>query len=297
MALQDCPLNRNEKLRELEAHGTLAFPCAGYREHHTAQIQDTIPWHWHDELEIICVTEGTLRVQIPAEQYVLNAGDCLAINADILHSAGAEPSCVLDSLVFSPLLIAGSGDTVFARKYLAPLTACRAFRACRFDRERDSREIESFFSAFAAMEQEPAGFEFLVREGLAGICRSLYLRYLPHLESGGSAHSEDDSRIRRMLDFIGSHFAEELTVEQIAAAAGVGSRECLRCFQRTIQLAPGQYVQRYRMMRGAELLTETGKSISEIALDCGFDSPSYFSGMFRRSFGMTPREYRMKHLP
>ena len=46
------------------------------------------------------------------------------------------------------------------------------------------------------------------------------------------------------------------------------------------------------MMRGAELLTETGKSISEIALDCGFDSPSYFSGMFRRSFGMEPCQKR-----
>ena len=96
-----------------------------------------------------------------------------------------------------------------------------------------------------------------------------------------------------MLDFAEQNFAENITLEQIAGAADIGERECLRCFNRTIRLSPMQYLLKYRIMQGAEMcLLHPADSVSDIAIRCGFDSPSYFTKIFKRFTGCTPREYR-----
>lgn len=53
-----------------------------------------------------------------------------------------------------------------------------------------------------------------------------------------------------------------------------------------------QYIISYRLKLAKKLLEESGKSINEIAEECGFNDPSYFTKTFRSNFGMTPKEYR-----
>ena len=55
---------------------------------------------------------------------------------------------------------------------------------------------------------------------------------------------------------------------------------------------PISYINQYRVTQAADLLTGSSLSILEIALDTGFESPSYFASIFRRTFGMSPEEYR-----
>ena len=67
MALQDCTLNLNRTGRELQPHGTPDFPCAGYSSVYTDSAGDVVPWHWHEDLEIIYVESGHLRLQVPGK--------------------------------------------------------------------------------------------------------------------------------------------------------------------------------------------------------------------------------------
>ena len=84
----------------------------------------------------------------------------------------------------------------------------------------------------------------------------------------------------------------QLSLEEVAAAASVGKRECLRCFRRTIGVTPIQYLLKFRIRQASRLLVETDRPVTEIALLCGFESPSYFAAAFRRLTGRTPRSYR-----
>ena len=96
-----------------------------------------------------------------------------------------------------------------------------------------------------------------------------------------------------MLAFIQEHFDRPLTLAEIASAAGIGERECLRCFGKTIHIPPMQYLLKYRIMQGADaLLARPADSVAQIAARCGFDNPSNFSQQFRRFYGCSPREYR-----
>src|SRR5699024_3817395 len=125
MSLNQCvfnpPLDRSPQRRELKPQGTLDFPCAGYAERYAPDPDHSLPWHWHDEFEAIYILSGQLTVETPDASYHLAQGGCIAINTGVLHCANTAASCEIRSAVFSPGLITGGKDTVFAKKYIAPL--------------------------------------------------------------------------------------------------------------------------------------------------------------------------------
>lgn len=295
MGITKCTLNLNRENKELQPHGSLEFPCAGYDSEYTNQAGDVVPWHWHDELEIIYIEEGSLKVQLPGKTFLLEQGQGFAVNSNILHFASAPTYCNLHSLVFHPILVTGGDDSVFAKRYITPLIHCSAFDGCLLDHIfRDStRCTEEFVKAFEAFSLERSGYEFAVREHLSSICLALYETYGHEIDLGSGEMDADSIRIQSMLDYIHRHYNENLDLSQIAKAADIGERECLRCFKRVIQTSPMQYLLKYRTTQGASmLLRNPGSSISDIASLCGFNSPSNFSQMFSRFFDCSPREYR-----
>ena len=292
MALQVCGLTLNSTRRELKAHGTVDFPCAGYSKLYTARADDVVFWHWHDEMEIMYVRTGRLIVRVPQKTYLLHEGEAVVVNADVLHYAAADPLCRLDSLVFSPALITGSDQTVYAQKYILPLIECSSFDGYVLRRETDEPALRAFVCAFDALANDTPGFEFTVRDELSKLCFALYQQLKPR-SGGDTGPSQNDLRIHEMLSFIQDNYSRDITLTDIARAADVSERECLRCFQRSIQTSPMQYLLKYRIMQGAALLIERpSNTISEIAISCGFNSPSNFTKLFRRFYNCTPRAYR-----
>ena len=293
MALQLCGLNLNRVSKELQPHGSLEFPCAGYSSHHTEKSEDIIPWHWHEEIEIVQITNGKMRLKTPASSFLLGEGQMVVINSNILHYAEAAPECTLHSLVFSPALITGGNDSAFANKYILPLLSCRLFTGCQIEYEYSKRVSNWFNCAFDALENDRHGFEFIVRENLSHICFYLYNKFESQLKVQSAVLDQDNIRIQKMLSFLHKNFADNLSLREIADAANISERECLRCFKKMLQISPIQYLLKYRVMQGAEmLLVNPARSISEIASYCGFDSPSNFAKMFRRFYNCTPREYK-----
>ncbi|MDO4266707.1 MAG: AraC family transcriptional regulator [Eubacteriales bacterium] len=293
MGFKTCGLSVNTEGKEMQEHGSFGFPCAAYRAVYTNSRENIIPWHWHEEIEIVCLKTGSMVFCIPGRECLLHAGDCLMINSNVPHYAAAKEKSELHSLVFHPLLITGSNLSAIARKYITPLISCGT-GSFLFEDGELKQVKKCFYKAFEAIGTERAGFEFEARNSLSDICFFLYQKNKKTVEPE-SGESPDTARIRAMLDYIHRNFAQEIRLTDVAKAASIGNRECLRCFQRAIQLSPMQYLMRYRLSKSAELLEHDAKiSISETANVCGFESPSNFSKLFRRNYGLSPREYRMK---
>ncbi len=297
MALQTCGLNLNRAAKELQPHGSIAFPCAGYSLSCPGAAESNIPWHWHEEMEIAYIAQGQAEVKAASSSFLLSQGDLVIINSNILHSGTAAAKCQMNSLVFSPALITGSNDSAFAQKYILPLLSCGCFsgyQVCASDRDMAANW---FNQAFAALAEETWGFEFAVRENLSHLCLYLYEMLQQQLKVKTPPSSHDNLRIRKMLDYIHQNFPYDISLAEISGAADISQRECLRCFQRLLQISPVQYLLKYRVMQGAEMLLEhPTSSISEIAARCGFDSPSNFAKIFKRFFTCTPREYRKENV-
>lgn len=102
--------------------------------------------------------------------------------------------------------------------------------------------------------------------------------------------------IQKAIDHIRKKYAEPLTVPELAALTGFSVRHFERKFQDVFHTTPRAYLLKIRVLRAAELLTNTTQSITEIALGTGFYDHSSFTRHFRQQMNQTPHVYRRTHL-
>lgn len=158
MALSLCRTTVDDSARELMEHGTAAFPIACYHDDLQAE---PVPWHWHEELEVLVVSEGMILATAGGEKFRLEKGEGLFINAGVLHgdwplNAG---SCRLHRMVFHPRLVGGNPDSVFWQKYLQPLLTdpSRPCAVLRPTVDWQHEAIEDMERAFRAVVNEIPG--------------------------------------------------------------------------------------------------------------------------------------------
>lgn len=98
--------------------------------------------------------------------------------------------------------------------------------------------------------------------------------------------------LRQTCEWIEHNLAEPITLEMLAASAGLSEFHFARMFRQSMQVAPHQYVMQRRMAKARELVCRSTLPLTEIALCCGFSSSSHFSRRFRAVFGETPSSLR-----
>jgi AraC family transcriptional regulator len=107
-----------------------------------------------------------------------------------------------------------------------------------------------------------------------------------------TVHARDRRRAVEAAVWIDEQSHEPIDLEKAARQAGVSSFHFLRLFARVLGVTPHQYLVRARLRRAARLLAETTRSITEIALDVGFNDLSNFVRTFHRAAGVSPRRFR-----
>ncbi len=103
---------------------------------------------------------------------------------------------------------------------------------------------------------------------------------------------EERVEVGRVIEYIHSNLDEKITVEQMASVGHLSASHFARVFKKETGKAPMEYVSELRLDRAKKMLLAGDKSVTEIALLCGFGSPSYFSSCFQKEYKMTPSEYR-----
>jgi AraC-like DNA-binding protein len=104
--------------------------------------------------------------------------------------------------------------------------------------------------------------------------------------------SETRRTVRKVMAYIHEHYEEPLSREKMARYAGVSVRHLTRCFCQEVGISPITYLNRYRIKQAKRLLDEGDKNVTEVAEAVGFSDGGYFSRVFRREVGISPRDYR-----
>lgn len=99
---------------------------------------------------------------------------------------------------------------------------------------------------------------------------------------------------RRVLAYIDEHLDADISIDNLAAVAGLSTFHFLRQFRLSMGETPHRYVVRQRLARARQLLLHTNLLIVEIALRCGFDDPSHFAKRFREQYCCTPHAFRRR---
>ena len=105
---------------------------------------------------------------------------------------------------------------------------------------------------------------------------------------------KDDGYVAEVASFIGDHLDERLTIENIAERFFVSRSKLIYDFKAYSRLGVSEYITLGRVERAKELLV-LGHSVSSVAKDCGFSSPSYFIKVFSSIVGITPLQFQLKN--
>lgn len=280
--------------RELVQHGSALFPIACYAEDVKSY---SVAWHWHEEFEFILAVKGPLTVDVNKTQLVLRTGQGVFINSGVLHAVEQAESgnALLHSGVFHPRLVGGM-DTIFWQKRICPLLqpGAPAFFLLDSGTAWQREALACLQDAWQAVADEPPDYENEARYRLTTVLRLLGAQ----CEEGGVKVSQQEQiaaeRMKQMLRFVEEHYAEELTVERIAACVALSESACLRSFRQLLGITPIQYVKQFRVEKAAELLRSTRLRTGEIGAECGFTDGSYFIKTFRELKHCTPKEYRQR---
>jgi AraC family transcriptional regulator len=137
--------------------------------------------------------------------------------------------------------------------------------------------------------------EFLQRDNLTPLAlEGMLLELLAQMtrESSGGGESQCPRWLRQAQDFLHAHFTESLSVEAVAAAAGVHPSHLMRGFRRHCRCTIGDYVRRLRVEYACHLLSTSGAPAAEIARTVGFADQSHFTRTFKGCTGMTPAAFQ-----
>lgn len=101
-------------------------------------------------------------------------------------------------------------------------------------------------------------------------------------------------RLKLSKDFIESNLSNEIDVDQIAAKACFSKYHFIRVFKSAYGRTPNQYLIEQRIQKSKELL-KLNKPIAETCYAIGFESKTYFSGLFKRATGLTPARWKSRN--
>ena len=105
-----------------------------------------------------------------------------------------------------------------------------------------------------------------------------------------------DSRMEDVLAFFHQNFQEEIQVRECARRFNMSESWLIRCFRQRTGMTPQRYLTDIRLNQAKELLAASSLNIGEIAAVVGYENALYFSRIFRKYVGVSPREYREREI-
>lgn len=251
----------------------------------------------HHELELSCVLEGEGTYLVEGHSYDLRKGDVMLLpNTDrhFLHLS-AEQSLTNLVIHFDPAFIWNSlaGDLDY--RFLSIFFERGPHFSHRLD--RDNPVTSEIFRIICEMrdEMERADdcHELMVKIKLQTVLVSIIRNYNYLAENSVLSLAEHD--IRRLDEvgaYIENHLSEEIRLSQLAAIMHVSPTYFSSLFKRYYGIPPIEYIINKRVRRAIELIRTTNRSLTDIAMTCGFNNSTNFYKAFRRVTGRTPIVYR-----
>ena len=250
--------------------------------------------HWHDDVEFLLILSGNRDYVVNGEVFPLRTGECIFVNSRQMHYSTTPQGEVTETLCIrvNPRVLCMS--PFFESSYVLPVTENTNMPYVKLSPEVcwQHRMIVSLEEMYRQRESPTAHLRL---HGLFCFLWSQLFEHMPECTRGDLPSPSDLAAAEAMIEFIEQHYAEKLSLPQIAEAGHVCESKCCRLFGKYVHKTPNTYLTYYRLGKAAELLTQTEQSVTEIALSCGFSGASYFSETFRKHFSVTPKEYRMKN--
>ena len=283
-------------LKENTTHGDFILPFSIYKGTISPSFP-SIATHWHEEIEVIIVLDGSCNYRINLDSFLINKGDILIIGSQSLHSLTSIPNKNMTwaSFVFNINMLKSSSTDGALLKYIAPL----------LNHEHQlpiiiKDNIDCYSKIFDVIEniiycyyEKDIAYELELKSLLFKFFSLLYKNDLiKKHQSKNNLTINTTDKIKLVLNYINDHYSEDISINTLADLCQYSEYHFMRFFKKHIGLTCIQYINNLRLEKSSLLLTSTNNAIMDISLEVGFDNLSYFNKLFKRKYNLTPKEFR-----
>ena len=288
----------NQFQKELKQHGNEQFPFLVSYQELSEYESGSFMWHWHPEIEITYVQKGTMCYKVNHMVYHLKEGDIVFNNSGALHSGTMEnqKDCAYIPVTFDSRLIYGFFQSTINSKYVDPVIQDSMLPAICIDQSEPWHKPfrEYLLRIIDLDEKKPDFYELDITICLQSMWR-LLLEHITYEPQASRENSLEYDRIKKILSYIEENYQNKITLNDIAGHIHLCESECTRLFKRHMNTTLFAFLQEYRIERSLEFLQDD-QPVSAVADKAGFSDPNYYSKVFAKIKGCSPREYQKHRL-
>ena len=252
---------------------------------------ENYPPHWHTSFELIMPVINGYDAICGEEKYHLREGDVLIICPSMIHQLYAPETG--ERIIFQP----GMGKVTIKELNLlvSLLSPCVLITPEDYPMiyeqvQKNMMEIRNEYFSYAPYAESRIFSLFLEILVLVGRNHKTFVRQ--NMTPANSRQKEYVEKFLYVTSYIEEHFAEDITLEQVASLAGFSKYHFSRLFRQYTDSSFYKYLNQKRIDYAKTLLADPSQTVIEVALQSGFSSLSAFLRMFKQLNNCTPTEFR-----
>ncbi len=263
---------------------------------HTRTMAEEYPWkyHYHPELELICVihSSGTRHVGNHFSNY--EDGDVVFIGSNLPHAGFGLNAHGFHEEIVLQVREEVIRQSILSRPEMSVIHGLleNARYGISFKGETKKMIMERCAKLPALSKFERFVEMILILQLLAS---STEFELLNPTTVLSSLIKKNNIRLQQIFNHIEKHFQEEIDVKDIAALANLSLPSFCNYFKKIMNTTFTDFLNQYRIQRACFLLQQE-KTISEISFACGFNNVAYFNKVFKTIIGKTPTEFKKEKL-
>lgn len=234
--------------------------------------------HSHDYLEIFIVLNGSGKLCIDNTVYKLTKNSIAFINADTPHTEISDKDDRLEYLFFAV-------DNLKINEY--PLNHFVPPSSCPVITYDNSALQANIYEIVNQINSKSLAFSTIIKNYLIliliDVAQNIYI---------DGINADENQQYNIIKKYIDENYTSKITLDELAQKCFVSRWHLTRMFKQSSGYSPFQYITNKRLEAAKDLLRKTDYSITKIAYEIGFDSPSYFTQVFKKSFNISPKNYR-----
>lgn len=269
-------------------------PLTIFSNHFSADTFDYLDWHWHEEVQFCLALKGNICIEVDTNIYLLEEGEAVFINSCHRHKVCRDTrEAIYVCFNIASGFPCQNSDYGLYRKYKEPFMNLETSPAVHMKQGSSHALIlEILKQMWTVFQGKNFGYELELWSMLLQLWKELTQIVSTSHVGVEEVTDRNAIRLHRIITFIRREYANNFSLVDVANSVYLSRSECSRFFKKEMGCSIFDYAMRYRIDKSIELLQQTDKKISVIAMETGFSSQSYYTECFKRHTGLTPKQFR-----
>jgi AraC-like DNA-binding protein len=265
-------------------------------------IQVMVQAHIHNYIEIIYALSGKYQILLNNQNYSFGEGDMVLINSNEIHKIYALTQDLNRYIVikFEPEMLYTTAQSLFEMKYVMPFILNESTHQKIFGREEIQKTVipDIIHGINREFREKRYGYELAIRANIYNLFLFILRRWNEQnvdLNIDEEINKDMVKRIQSVFDYIENNYHDDITALQMAAHCNLSYSYFSRLFTKIMKRSFREYLNYVRITKAERLLTSSDLNVTEIALQVGFSTSSYFIQQFKLYKDISPKQYQLRY--